>query len=318
MLNQVPEIAAPHPPHILNTFFPLLPVYGDLSNDSNFYALVSDVCEWVNNNPVPWEGLYFKPKLIKELCKENTLIEIFTRIYEQKALHEGAKYWCCKSMESIYYVDQIETSGLQPIYIYIYRDGRDVALSFKKAVVGPKHIYCLAKKWRNEQALSLAFLSKLTPERFVKIKYEDLITNPKSVMSEIFQKLQVPFTDEIFDYFHAKESVATASSGRMWKNLTRPIISDNFNKFQKELSKQDIYIFERVAGDLLTELDYPLLMEPGFNSPFTEEEIASFEILDKELKAMVLATADKAELARRVPQEEIMSRILNQKRVQHA
>jgi hypothetical protein len=30
MLNQLPEISAPHPPHILKTFFPLLPLYGNI------------------------------------------------------------------------------------------------------------------------------------------------------------------------------------------------------------------------------------------------------------------------------------------------
>ncbi|HYC85548.1 MAG TPA: hypothetical protein VEB86_10015, partial [Chryseosolibacter sp.] len=58
MLNQFPEISAPHPPHILKTFFPILPIYGDLEDDANFKTLVIDICEWVNVNPVPWDHFH--------------------------------------------------------------------------------------------------------------------------------------------------------------------------------------------------------------------------------------------------------------------
>ena len=59
MLNQLPEIAAPHPPHILKTFEPILPIYGDLNDNTNFESLVNDVCLWVELNPVSWQSSKF-------------------------------------------------------------------------------------------------------------------------------------------------------------------------------------------------------------------------------------------------------------------
>ncbi len=67
MLNQLPEIAAPHPPHILRTFEPLLPIYGDLDQNGNFESLVNDVCSWVERNPVTWQMAKFDRGLIKAL-----------------------------------------------------------------------------------------------------------------------------------------------------------------------------------------------------------------------------------------------------------
>ena len=43
MLNQLPELAAPHPPHILQRMTPLLSEYGDLSRPKAFAELVDDV-----------------------------------------------------------------------------------------------------------------------------------------------------------------------------------------------------------------------------------------------------------------------------------
>jgi hypothetical protein len=166
MLNQLQEISAPHPPHILKTFFPLIESYGDLSEDRNFSLLVNDVCEWVNANPVPWDNVILNSTEIFSMCQQRTLIEVFVRIYEVKTKADMAIYSCCKSMESVQYFNEIEESGLNPVYLHIYRDGRDVALSFMKALVGPKHIYFLAKKWKAEQELSLKIKAQVEASRF--------------------------------------------------------------------------------------------------------------------------------------------------------
>jgi hypothetical protein len=42
ILDQSDQIASPHPPHILTTFIPLLPLYGPL-NELSYMQLVSDV-----------------------------------------------------------------------------------------------------------------------------------------------------------------------------------------------------------------------------------------------------------------------------------
>ncbi|WP_372521940.1 sulfotransferase, partial [Sulfuricaulis sp.] len=47
MLNELPRIAAPHPPHILQRMLPLVPNYGDLEKRENFAQLVEDVCRLV-------------------------------------------------------------------------------------------------------------------------------------------------------------------------------------------------------------------------------------------------------------------------------
>lgn len=39
-------------------------------------------------------------------------------------------------MKNMFYAEGIESTGIQPYYIYLYRDGRDVALSFKRRIVG--------------------------------------------------------------------------------------------------------------------------------------------------------------------------------------
>ena len=71
MINQAPDIAAPHPPHILERFAPLLPIYGDLAQERNFVRLVDDVVRMVEVNPVPW-GVTFDRADIRRRCRDNS------------------------------------------------------------------------------------------------------------------------------------------------------------------------------------------------------------------------------------------------------
>ncbi len=308
MLNQLPEISAPHPPHILKTFFPILSYYGDLSSNENFHILVTDVCDWVNANPVIWDGIFLSPKEVKGKCKKRNLIEIFRIIHELKAEYDGARFWCCKSMESVLYTNQLEEHGINPFYIHLYRDGRDVALSFLNALVGPKHIYQLAEKWNYEQNLSLDLQKQIPSERFISVKYEDLIRNPEGVLMYICKRLGVQYDRKVLDYFRSKESLNTAKSGAMWKNLSLPIIEYNHHKFLKMLSREDLSIFEFVAGDMLERLGYERTVK-DHNFLITGNDIKNFNLKNEENIRKSRLAADPEDISKRKRQEDILSDI---------
>ena len=139
MLNQVEGLAAPHPPHILKRLTPLLPSYGDLNQ--SFSQLVDDACRLVELNPVNWEGVSLDRKDVASRCKNKSIVAIYFAIYDVLAETWGATSWCCKSLANVAYLPEIAEYADDAKFIYLYRDGRDVALSFQKAVVGEKHIY---------------------------------------------------------------------------------------------------------------------------------------------------------------------------------
>ena len=151
MLNQIPTIEAPHPPHILQRLMPLLPAYVDLSDASTFKQLVDDVCRLVELNPVPWEGVVLDREDIAGRCTQNSLVAVFSAVYDVLAETRGAETWCCKSLANVHYVAEIDEYLPKAKYLYLYRDGRDVACSFKKAVVGQKHFYHIAQTWAKAQ-----------------------------------------------------------------------------------------------------------------------------------------------------------------------
>jgi len=105
ILNQHDWISAPHPPHLLKTFVPLLPYYSAAYGDK-LNELVEDMCQWVEANPVEWTGVSLDRKDI--LSKASSIFEIFEQIYLEKAAADKAKIWCCKSTFNTDYASELE------------------------------------------------------------------------------------------------------------------------------------------------------------------------------------------------------------------
>lgn len=310
MLNQLPQIYAPHPPHILMIFYPLLPGYGDLNNFKNFETLANDVCTYIEINPVPWPDLDLDRKAIIQMCRRRTLLELFIKINEWQCLRNEKSIWCCKSLETIYYIEHFHTEDFHPFVIYLVRDGRDVAVSFKKIMIGEKHIYHLATKWRDEQELALRYLTTIAHahERFIIIKYEDLIMDPDGYLMEICQKLKIPYNAGVSNYYSSQESQLTAEAGRMWENVAKPVIKDNKNKYLQALSAEELQIFETIAGDTLEKLGYQRTNGLA-EIQFIPEIIQQYGEENERLKKQALREASEHDILKRRPQRDFINQL---------
>lgn len=310
MLNQLPDIAAPHPPHILQRLMPLIAGYGDLADNDNFAQLVEDVCRLVELNPVLWEGVTLGRTDVSRRCHERSLVAVHGAIYDICAEAKGAKTWCCKSLSNINYVPQIEAYFKKPRYIYLYRDGRDVAVSFRKAVVGEKHFYHIAREWASTQELALKLQREIDLARFLCVSYEELTDNPQRTAVDICDFLGVSFSESMLDYHRTDEAKRAASSSDLWVNVTNPVMKNNSRKFLREASEQDIRTFESVAGHVLDALGYELTyINKAAQPAFNDAEIAAFTAENNRLKEKVKKLIDPADLMRRDMQSGLLGEI---------
>ena len=324
MLNQLPEIAAPHPPHILQRMMPVLPLYGDLTRNNAFKQLVDDVCRLVEHNPVAWSGVSFDrvevaerslpgdPVLEAQLLSmpQQALVAIHGALYDMYAESQGAKTWCCKSLANINYFQDIEFYFENARYIYLYRDGRDVAVSFRKAVVGEKHFYHIAREWAATQKLALAISGMIDPGRFMSVSYEELTRHPEQTCRKLCAFMGVEYRPQMLEYSNGGEARSTAKASELWGNLTKPVLRENTRKFLREAGKEDIMIFESVAGPVLDELGYSRsFVQPGEEISFTSEQVQAFTRENNRLKEAVLDAVDPADRERRDKQASLLKEI---------
>lgn len=311
MLNQLPDISAPHPPHILQRMMPLEKGYGDLSKDANFNQMVDDVCKLVELNPVPWEGVKLDRKDVAARCRTRSVVAAFGAVYDIGAEHNGAKTWCCKSLANINYLDEIEAYyGDQARYIYLYRDGRDVALSFRKAVVGEKHNYHIGNEWGATQRIALKSRKTIDPKRFYNLSYESLTSTPEKAMRGLCDFLGATYNDSMLEFHESDEAKRAASSSELWGNVTKPVMADNTNKFLREMTEDDIRVFELVAGDVLDGLGYKRFhTKVGETINFSADEIKHFDAENQRIKKEVLSKVDPEDMKRRDVQAALIKEI---------
>lgn len=311
MIDQTGDVVAPHPPHIMERLGPLEAHYGDLHRQDQFEQLVEDVCQLVEKNPVTWDGVELHRGEVRKRCRDHSLVAVYGAVHDMLAESRGARAWCCKSLANVHYLPEIERYfGDQARYVHLYRDGRDVALSFRKAIVGEKTWYHIAKQWHEEQQQALSFKPQVPADRFISVSYESLTTNPEPVLRRLCDFMGVDYRDSMLDFHKSKEANRTAVAGAMWANVKEPVKANNSNKFLREASEQEIRIFESVAGSSLDALSYPrAFVKPGEESRFDELTLAGFEAENRRLKEEARARTDPEDLKLRKPQAELLKAI---------
>ncbi len=308
MLNQLDKVIAPHPPHILQRFFPVIDNYNTSESKLDFKELTEDVCKMVELNPVELVKTEIDRDRIINNCKDQTLTSLFYSMYDYFASEENAAYWICKSMANMNFVNELEERERKPFYLHMFRDGRDVASSFKKAIVGEKHIWHLAKKWKSDQEKCLELMKNVPEARFLTIKYEQLIQDSKTEIKRVCKYLNIGFEDKYMNYHESEASKTTAKSGKMWANVGKPVMKNNFNKFKKQLSREEIIIFEHVAGDMLERLGYELVFpEEAKAFVITDDMIGQYNMENEALKAEAKQSIDPEGQKLRKDQQKFIS-----------
>ena len=246
------NIAVPHPPHILKNFFGLEYLYSDLKKDTNFKRLIKDVVKMVELHPYPW-GMKIDKNRIFNNVNERNLINIFFLIYGQYLESTGKKRWGCKSTFMINHVALIRHYYPEAQFIYMVRDGRDVAVSAKESIFNHYSVYNTAKLWEKEQRLGIHWLNNMSSDQISLVKYEDLINDPEETIKAICVFLDEPFEKEMLNFFKSDEARKSASISDSWKNTVKPVISSNCGKYRKCLNSNKIRLFESIA---VNELEY--------------------------------------------------------------
>ncbi len=117
-----------------------------------------------------------------------------------------ANAWLCKSMQCIRWASQLDNYFKNHKYIYLYRDVRDVALSFYKAVVGDKHFYFITKQWAELQEICLEEKKRIGRDRFISVSYENLISKTEPTLRSLCDLLSIKYQEDMLSFHHSNEA----------------------------------------------------------------------------------------------------------------
>ena len=256
MLGAHSNIAAPAAPQIARILAPKLYLYGDLADRAVLQQLIRDALLLVSTHPQSWNHIPTVEEVEANVSYPSFWI-VFAAIYDAYTLAEGKKHWFCKENNLFDFACEISESVPDAQFIYLVRDGRDYVTSMRKVPGGSHHYYFLAKQWQDEQARCLNVMKQLQHKNGVHlVRYEDLLGDPAEVLNEICKFIGIDYEPAMLR-FHEQDSARQISSkSEFWKNLSQPLMQNNFNKFKQELSRADIELIESIAGLELSMLGY--------------------------------------------------------------
>lgn len=323
-LNMDPEISAPHPPHILQRVGSLLHCYGDLEDNRNWSQLVEDVIRLIDLDPVPWEykvpgthndrrAVKLERSEIESRCKERSLVAIYVAVMDYYTELENGSGWFSKSGQDIRFAEEIDRYcltyfGEAPKWIWLHRDPRDVALSSRKAPIGPKHPFICARRWAKLNTLCSEYLAAC-PSRMMRLGYEEFVADPEGRLRCVCDFVGIPFNFQMLEFHSSREARRAAETSPLWGNLDKPITQDNVGKFEREMTVQDCRIVENVAAPMMDQLGYQRTVHQGDQIRFEQAMEQCWEHEDRLLQDAAQESMPEPELRARSRQWKLLDEI---------
>ena len=221
--------------------------------------LVDDVIALTKAHLSPW-GIDINPQVLLEKQNAVSFWHIFKSINDIYAEEEGNMFWFSKEPDLFNYVYEIKLHMPDVKFIYMARDGRDVAASMLKGGVHANHISGAAHIWSSNQRACLNALSDtLLSDSMFAIKYEDLITDAEVVMQDLMKFIGLDYESSQIEYYKNKNIIEHSKKSEFWTNISKPLNPLNKEKYKNNLSVKQIEIFEGIAWDEMQSLNYPLV-----------------------------------------------------------
>jgi len=148
-------------------------------------------------------------------------------------------------------------------FIHLVRDGRDVAVSMRNAgpsmAFGPVTAGSAARLWA--KAVRDARVARGFGDRYLEIKYEELLADTLSVLARIFDHCGVAASPEqiqaiVENYSFERMKSRRATADPQVLAHPRHYQRGGTGRWRQELSLGERYEVHRAAGDLLVELGY--------------------------------------------------------------
>jgi hypothetical protein len=175
------------------------------------------------------------------------------RLTREKMLYEGKKYWGAKIVSTY---DQLDELYPEARYLFMLRDGRDIAASRKKVGDFNQTIEHVANGWCRQIRKFEDFLKKASDRAFF-VPYEKLAHDPESELKALMRKLGLPWSDRLLTFHQLNLSIHRNPTGHLsGKQVKSPINTSSIGRWKMDLTGDEIERFEKTAGETLKKLGY--------------------------------------------------------------
>ncbi len=201
------------------------------------------------------EKLFEEIKNIRKYDRRQLLLSIlkaYGEAYEKTFKTSSlSKPWVEKTAKNTWHIDAMLEDFPDARFIFIYRDPRDNYVSFKKKLGEEMNAIRFAKSW-NEASMNS---EKIKKDQIIFIKYEDLVQQPEAEMKAIASFLGIQYLDMLTQ--PSKMGIAWKGNS-MFGVKSKSVSTENFGRYKKIISQEDLAILESFCHQQMKEMEYPL------------------------------------------------------------
>lgn len=236
--------AFPHETRLIPWLMAKLPSYGNLADDANFRRLWDDVqrlpvfCLANGGEPLPlpedWQQ------------HERSLAAVLDVAYRFFARQQAKRRWCEKTPQHVQHLEALARLFPDAKFIHVVRDGRDCAASFHRRWKRQPELTVF--RWKKVVMAGHRQGSRLGPERYLEVRYEDLTAEPEPWLRKICDFLDLAFAAPMLE--SAQPYFQSDASG------PRSGLRRNSGKWQQYFQSVMLDRLEAIAGATLAQFGY--------------------------------------------------------------
>jgi hypothetical protein len=196
---------------------------------------------------------------LRERRDRLTYAEVCRQVYQSHAedtLGRAAPKWVGdKNPHYALLLERIERIFPRARYVHITRDYRDNIHSYQNVPFDLHNPAALAERWKayNQEILRV---SRRAPERFLWLRYEDLLAYPEHELGRICTFLGVELDPRMLAFHEADDSQFYGKQNAWFQNLKKPLDASQASKWQKELSEPVVRQAEIICGPFAEGFGY--------------------------------------------------------------
>ena len=257
MLNSHPDIALPYETRILIDGYRRRAEWGDLADVENRQR----VARWVVERK---QSQYHRltedaDELVERMvAAPPTIGSVLSAGFRLYAERHGKTRWGDKRPSVVLNLDAVFAMFPDAQYVNLVRDPRAVVASIRKA--GRRHNWPAhgvpggTDTWERSVRAADRWQRRLSPDRFLQLRYEDLVTDPAAALARTVAFLDLDPAG--LDAMLRHHETSDIHSRGLHALVSEPVTTERLRAWEQALAPREVAFVERALGDRMRRYGY--------------------------------------------------------------
>ncbi|VEP15497.1 Sulfotransferase domain superfamily [Hyella patelloides LEGE 07179] len=208
---------------------------------------------------------HFEKLLRENLPGDNRVL--LACLYKACAISTGKENarWGDKKPQHWQFVYHLQKWYPKAQFVNIVRDPRDVITSMEKSLPEniplrqffPAHII-VAWQWQYVYKTMTVQEKILGNERYLKLRYQDLVSNPKENLEQIcdFLHEKTDYISEMLNFYQEARDPKLSDKGEQFRGTKNQVNTQSIGNFRDFLNQQQIEDIEYICGETMAEMGH--------------------------------------------------------------